>query len=139
MPVMKLDPHEALRLLKRLEGDDGDDDDKGPDGPSLPKDVQILRLQEAFRQLRERHMFEPGDIVRAKPGLYGALKFPLRGQPAVITKLHTPPLIDAKTEHTSPDFGRKFDVAIRMFVDDNRILEFPYDSELLEPYPDGDA
>jgi len=120
---------DAEKFLELISGSEKKRDEDG-----LPHDVQVLRLQEAYRQLQETHEFEPGDIVQVKPSLYGNFNYPKPGQPALIIKIYNPPLRGADTDSGNADFGRDFDVSVRVCLDDNRIAEFPYSSELLEPY-----
>ncbi len=121
------DAEDFLRLFSKKNSKSDDE---------IPRDVQVLRLQEAYRQFQETHSFVVGDLVQVKPGLYGNFNYPKPGQPALIIKLYNPPLMSAKTDSSDADFGRKFDVSLRVCLSDERIAEFPYSSELLEPYRD---
>jgi hypothetical protein len=123
-----LSGRDAEKFFELLSGGEKKRDEDG-----LPRDVQVLRLQEAYRQFQETHEFEPGDIVQVKPSLYGNFYYPKPGQPALVIKKHNPPLMSTEADSGDPAFGREFDVSVRVCVED-RIVEFPYSSELLEPY-----
>jgi hypothetical protein len=119
------DAEDFIRLLGKKNSKSEDD---------IPRGVQVLRLQEAYRQSLETHSFALGDLVQVKPALYGNFNYPKPGQPALIIKTYDPPLMSAGTDSGDADFGRKFDVSLRVCLGDERIAEFPYSSELLEPY-----
>lgn len=68
-------------------------------------------LLERHRLMQTAHRFQPGDLVRWKPGLANR-RFPRYGSPAVVVEVLDPPIIDGDDESGSPYFREPLSLVI---------------------------
>lgn len=124
----------ALRMLKELAQDIKGG--LGTHAAGLPVGAQQARLQEAYRQYSQRHIFELGDMVRLKPAICGSMRIPSEGQPAIVVEILDSPIKDNTVGVGHPDFGRLLDIRIMILIDGEKAIDFAYDSKQLEPFID---
>ena len=117
----------AKAMLKSvLEGDDNEPKTRRPPA------TEARRLLDLYNDLTHKHQFRPGDLVSWKRGLKNG-KYPLKGYPAIVTKVYEQAIIREDMESGSNHFREPLDMVIMVDTDDE-ISEFHVDSRRFEPY-----
>jgi hypothetical protein len=93
-------------------------------------DEQIADLQRFNTNLRQKHQFKVGDIVRWKEGLKNKL-IPDYKQPAIVVDVLQVTLYDEKAEVGSPYFREPLDFVLGIIIK-GELLTFHYDSRRFE-------
>ena len=107
----------------------GDDDD----AKNQPPSIQARRLLDHYADLTAEHALEPGQLLQLKQGLGGYLRCPKEGEPVIVTRVFSKPIIDPEASSGSPEFGREYTFAALVMIG-SKAIEHAYDHRIFEPY-----
>lgn len=96
--------------------------------------AQIAELRTLAQRYQIPSEFQPGSIVRWKPGLKNK-KMPEYNEPAIVMETLEIPIFDKSGETGSAYFNEPLDLKLGLLVD-NRLLFFYYDKNRFEVYPE---
>lgn len=106
--------------------------------PKLAPDIEAIRLRDSYRQLNERHIFRPGQIVRRKAQATDSLPFGDNDLAIVIEV--SDPIIADYDDPTSNNYRRRVDMIVGCIIQHedgcDMLPFFHVDSRRVEPHPD---
>lgn len=126
--------------LLRMLAQSGMGSDDAPERPKLAPDIEAIRLRDSFAAFNERHVFEPGMIVRQKPQVRGYQPGGDNDLSIVIGTL-AEPIISASTEMGGSNYRQQVDMLIGSIEhgpDGETFAIFHIDSRRFEPVPEAD-
>ena len=101
----------------------------------IAMDVERVRLADAFATYRRVHRFEPGDLIRPKPGIQIESKreqCPTGTYVVMDVFPHVETTIDPRDLMT---YGLRLDIYVGFYDDDGDFIFMPSDSRRYEPLP----
>ena len=99
---------------------------------SIPPEELVSTLKGRYASLLQTHGFEPGQIVRWKPGLSNKRR-PRPSEPAIVTRVLAEPLVDSEQSAGSNYFREPLDIVLGIIVEDD-FVEYYFDSRRFEPF-----
>jgi hypothetical protein len=120
-----LTPQGRLEVIERLIGTTDGQSTRSPD--TDPED-----LRRAYDSYKQKHEFEPGQLVKWKPGLRNK-QLPQYGLPAIVLEVPAEAVINTAEPTDSPYFREPLNLVLGVIDVEGDLAVFHYDAQRFEP------
>lgn len=128
------EPSNPLDALDKLLAGLRDSDEK-PTSTPLQRAARAEQLKDFAADYGNVHVFQPGELVKYKPGMK-VTRFPDYGEPAIVMEMLATPLYgrDLNKDSGSPYFCEIYDMVVGMLDPDGEFVRFLANSRRFKPF-----
>lgn len=108
------------------------DGDVQPMTPNRARD-RALALTELYEMFNAKHTFQPGMLIKWKPGLRNKKK-PMYEEPCIVVEVLGSPVVGTTDESGSAYFREPLDIIAGFIEDDGGFVAFHFDSRRFMPF-----